>query len=242
MIKKVSKEIEHGKKISKNAEDIWGWSTKAGKYRAERRADFFVQLGGITDKSEILELGCGTGLFSKKVYDKTKAKITAIDISEDLLEQAIKKVPHIDFKIEDAMNLSFKANSFDCVYGSSVLHHLNLDEALKEIRRVLKPNGKMVFAEPNMINPQIFLQKNIPALKRMMGDSPDETAIVRWSFAKLMKKTGFVNVKIFPYDFLHPATPSPFIPLIKKAGEIAEKTPLLKEIAGSVVIYGEKSI
>jgi SAM-dependent methyltransferase len=237
---KVAGEIEHGKKIRDNAEDIWGWGTPAGKLRADRRARFFIELGGLNHNSRVLEIGCGTGLFTRKVYDVTNAQITAIDISEDLLEQAREKLPEADFRIEDAMALSFGDNSFDCVYGSSILHHLDFEKALNEIFRVLKPGGSMIFAEPNMINPQIFLQKNIPALKRWMGDSPDETAIVRWSFEKLMKKTGFENVKIFPYDFLHPAVPKPLIPIIKKTGEIVEKIPLLKEIAGSVVIYGQK--
>ncbi len=237
---KLSNEIEHGKKISKNAEDIWGWSSPAGQIRAQRRAAYFIDLAKLNAQSKALEIGCGTGLFTKKVYEKTKAQITAIDISEDLLAIAKKKLPELNFKIDDAMALSFENNSFDAVYGSSILHHLDFDKSLEEIIRVLKPGGRFVFAEPNMINPQIFLQKNIPAFKKWMGDSPDETAIVRWHFKKLMQEKGFTKIKIFPYDFLHPAVPKIFIPLVKKAGEIVEKVPVLKEIAGSVIIYGEK--
>jgi hypothetical protein len=55
-----------------------------------------------------------------------------------------------------------------------------------------------------------------------------------------MEDTGFKNVRIFPYDFLHPVTPKPLIGLVNSIGKIIEKIPVLKEIAGSVIIYGEK--
>ncbi len=237
---KVNHEIEHGKKISKNAEDIWGWASPAGQVRARRRADYFIRLAKLNKQSKVLEIGCGTGLFTQKVYEATQAQITAIDISEDLLQQARAKMPDVEFKIDNAMALSFTDNSFDAVFGSSILHHLNFDKSLSEILRVLKSSGIMVFAEPNMINPQIMIQKNIPFVKRWMGDSPDETAIIRWSFKKKMQSIGFKNVAIFPYDFLHPAVPKKMINFVRKTGEIIEKIPLLKEVAGSVIICGEK--
>lgn len=59
----------------------------------------------------------------------------------------------------------------------------------------------MVFAEPNMINPQIFVQKNIPFIKKWLGDSPDETAINRWEFSKLLAHIGFNQINIFRMTF-----------------------------------------
>lgn len=237
---RISHEVEHGKKIKEEAEKVWGWDSKAGKLRAERRAGFYTNLGKIDNKSVALDLGCGTGLFTDKVFRATQAQITGIDISEDLLSQARERQPQVTFKIEDAMNMSFPDNHFDVVFGSSVLHHLEMDKAIREIFRVLKPGGRMIFAEPNMLNPQILVQKNVPFIKRWLGDSPDETAIVRWNFSAMMKKTGYINTRVKPYDFLHPYTPSFFIPVVKAIGSLAEHIPVLKEIAGSVIIYGEK--
>ena len=237
---RITHEIAHGKKIQSEAEKVWGWDSKAGRLRATRRANYFINLGNMNSESVALDLGCGTGLFTDKVYQATQAKITGIDISEELLEQARKRQPNAEFKIDDAMSMSYPDNHFDVVFGSSILHHLEMDKATVEIFRVLKPGGKMIFAEPNMINPQILVQKNVPFIKRWLGDSPDETAIVRWSFSKMMKSSGFNNVKVFPYDFLHPYTPSPLISTVRSLGFFVEKIPVLKEIAGSVVIYGEK--
>jgi len=241
MSKRLENEIEHGKKLaSEGAEDIWNWDSPAGRIRADRRAALFVSTGKIKSADKVLELGCGTGLFTRKVHAATGASIIATDLSEELLQEARKKFPEGDFRVADAMNLDFPDNSFDVVFGSSIIHHLDMDKSLQEIFRVLNKGGRMVFAEPNMINPQILIQKNVPFIKRWLGDSPDESAIVRWSFTNKMKQRGFSNVSIFPYDFLHPAVPAAFTTPINAIGKVIEKIPLLKEIAGSVIIFGEK--
>lgn len=239
-MERLENEREHGRKISGHAEEVWGWASPAGRIRADRRARYLYSLGNFKKGDKLLEIGCGTGLFTGKVYDATKADITAIDISEDLLVQAREKYPHSEFKIDDAMDLSFPENTFEGVFGSSILHHLDMRKAMEEIYRVLKPGGRTIFAEPNMLNPQIFVQKNVPFIKKMLGDSPDETAVVRWKMKGMMEEIGFKNVRVFPYDFLHPYTPTFMIPIVRAIGSVVERIPILKEIAGSHIIYGEK--
>ena len=70
-------EIEQGKEIVENAEWLWGWGTTAGKLRAERRADILVDMANIVKGRSALEIGCGTGLFTRKI-SKNKASITAV--------------------------------------------------------------------------------------------------------------------------------------------------------------------
>ncbi len=237
---RIENEKKHGLKISTNAEAIWNWESPAGKVRANRRAQILVDVGKITNTSKVLEIGCGTGLFTRKIIEISKCNIIAIDISADLLKIAKEKISTVDFRHGDAMNLDFPENTFDVVYGSSVLHHLDMERAYKEFFRVLKPGGRIVFAEPNMLNPQILIQKNIPFIKKMMGDSPDETAIVRWKTTKQLKSIGYSNVTIFPYDFLHPIVPGFLTSFVQAIGMVVEKIPVLKEVAGSVIIYAEK--
>lgn len=240
---RVKNEITHGKKLLANgAEDVWNWSSPAGQKRVERRVGYLVEIGKITSGDRVLEIGCGTGLFTRKVAERTGAHITGVDVSAGLLAAARKLTssPRIEFVEGDAMHLPFEEGTFDVVFGSSVLHHLDFDQSLAEIFRVLKRGGRMVFAEPNMLNPQIFIQKNIPFIKKLAGDSPDETAIVRFTFASRMKRIGFKNVTIFPYDFLHPAIPAVLVPLTERIGNFIERIPVVKEIAGSVILCGTK--
>ncbi len=242
-INRLNHEISHGKKLSEEgAESVWNWSSPAGQKRADRRAAYIVSVGRVTSQDNVLEIGCGTGLFTKKVSELTQAPITAIDLSYDLLDiaRSSSNISNVKFLYGDAMSMEFGDKEFDVVFGSSILHHLNFEKSLQEMFRVLKPAGRIVFAEPNMLNPQIFIQKNIPFIKERLGDSPDETAVVRWKLAKQLKRIGFVNIRIFPYDFLHPVTPRAFISVVDGIGRVIEKIPVLREIAGSVIIYAEK--
>ena len=94
----------------------------------------------------------------------------------------------------------------------------------------------MCFTEPNMLNPQILVQKNVSWIKERLGDSPDETAFVRWSLRSLLLKTGFEKEEIKPFDWLHPATPVMFIKSIRYMGRFLEKIPVVREFAGSLYI------
>jgi len=105
MDSRIKNEIDHGLKISERAEDIWGWESSIGKIRAQRRADYFIQIAGLKPGDNILEIGCGTGVFTEKI-SKIKAKITATDISDVLLNEARKKnIPDCKFEIADAHRL-----------------------------------------------------------------------------------------------------------------------------------------
>jgi 2-polyprenyl-3-methyl-5-hydroxy-6-metoxy-1,4-benzoquinol methylase len=237
-----NKEILHGKKLAQTEpEKIWGWKTPAGKFRAVRRAELIASGAGLGPGIHALEIGCGTGIFTK-MFAQTGARLTAVDISPDLL-----KIARTKRLLEDRVQFlekPFEAcevnRPFDAVIGSSILHHLNIEPALKRIYSLLKSGGMMSFAEPNMLNPQIMVQKNIPVIKAYLGDSPDETAFIRWSFNDLLCKIGFKNIKIQPFDWIHPNTPRRMIPLVRYAGGILEKTPILREFAGSLYIQCQR--
>ena len=77
------------------------------------------------------------------------------------------RVQFVEQRFED----SDAQGPFDAIVGSSVLHHLELRPALERIFQLLRPGGWMSFAEPNMLNPQIVIQKNVDWIKRRAGDS-----------------------------------------------------------------------
>lgn len=231
-------EIEHGKKLAANdAEVIWGWGTPAGKLRAQRRGQLIAEGAGLRPGMRALEIGCGTGLFTE-MFAHSGAHILAVDISPELIELARQR----DLPAEQVVFLDqgFEEcdihGPFDCVIGSSVLHHLEVEPAIKKIYDLLKPGGVMSFAEPNMLNPQIMVQKNVPWIKRMLGDSPDETAFVRFRFRTFLERLGFERVEITPFDWLHPLTPGPLIGAVRGMGRVLECVPGVREFAGSLHI------
>ena len=232
----IQNEIEHGEYIAEKGEEIWSWSSPAGRLRLERRGCMLRNFLG-NDNKNVLEIGCGTGLFTSQLA-LTNNQIVAIDVSPALLGLAQKRTvfPNVVFKNEDAHGTFFEDQSFDFIVGISVLHHLDINLALKEFFRLLKPGGRIMFTEPNILNPQIAIQKNVPFIKKLAGDSPDETAFFRWSLKNKLSQNGFTEVVVENFDFLHPATPKFMLSYASSLCAKMERIPIIKEISGSLVI------
>ena len=237
------REQAHWKVWQEKADLVWGWQTPAGKVRAARRAGLFRNLARMEADSIVLEIGCGTGEFSERIAPHVK-ELCATDLSLDLLARARQRLKsasgNVVFEQQDATRLNLPDDTFDAVFGCSMLHHVDTARALREVRRVLKPGGWCVFSEPNMLNPQIALQKNVSFIKRHVGDSPDETAFFRWELARLLHETGFTRGAVEPFDWLHPLTPPTLIPIMDRLGRVFEAIPLVRSFSGSLILHAKK--
>jgi len=237
MDERVRREIEHGRRIAASAEDIWGWSGKIGELRWERRVRML--LGALKPGDRVLEVGCGTGLLTTEAV-KTGAKIYSLDVSPDLLKLARAKpaCKGAVFFCSSAYELGFKDGTFDHVIGMSVLHHLDIDKALREFSRVLKDNGRLFFSEPNMLNPHIFAERTF--FRERFHNSPDETAFIRFLLKRKMKEHGFKEISVEPFDFLYPMIPAGLANAMKVVSAVLEKIPVVSEFAGSLIIRAAK--
>lgn len=234
------KERAHGRAIAACPEKVWGQSSFAGKMRLARRASLILKETAMKPGMQVLEIGCGNGNYTK-LFVQTGARVIAIDLSEDLLARARESVPSARFSCTDAESLEgIESESVDLVVGNAVLHHLDAPLALRAAWRVLRPGGKLCFTEPNMLNPQIALQKNIPPLKRLLGDSPDETAFIKWPMRRMLREAGFEDLRVYPFDFLHPWTPGFLAVAAQPFLRLLEYLPLVREIAGSLLITARK--
>ena len=123
---------------------------------------------------ETLEYGCGPGRYGLELA-RQGAEVTGIDVSETGIELANQRARELGldnarFLTMDAEALELETNSFDLVFGTGILHHLDLDRALGEIGRVLRPEGRAIFIEPLGHNPAINLYRRLrPDLR-----TPDE--------------------------------------------------------------------
>jgi len=99
-----------------------------------------------------LELGCGTGFFTlnlKLAGVIDECHVT--DLSPGMVEVAQRNARQLGFEVEgrvaDAERLPYDDDTFDIVIGHAVLHHIpDVELALREVLRVLKPGGRFVFA------------------------------------------------------------------------------------------------
>lgn len=100
---------------------------------------------------QILDVGCGTGACSRRLRDSfKKAKVTGIDIAPGMIEQAKKSQKlfnKINYQLADADQLPFESDSFDLIFSSLAIQWMpDLKQTFKELHRVLKPGGLLLFS------------------------------------------------------------------------------------------------
>ncbi|HMK54069.1 MAG TPA: methyltransferase domain-containing protein [Methanobacteriaceae archaeon] len=100
-----------------------------------------------------VEFGCGTGYFTKALAEKSETLI-ATDISNEMLEIAennLDKIKNTEFKCLDCQSSSFGENTFDTVFiGLVLLFTDDAQKVLEESKRILKPEGSLLLAEPDI--------------------------------------------------------------------------------------------
>ena len=167
-----------------------------------------------TDKPlSVLDVACGTGDFTIEIARKIAAgsQITGIDLSEGMMEVGREKIAaaNIDATLEygDCEALKYSDNTFDRIsVGFGVRNFEHLDTGLKEMCRVLKPNGKLV-----------ILELSVPS-----------NPLLRWCYKLYFLNIlpaigGFVSGDRSAYEYL-PASvlnfpaPEKFIPMMYQAG------------------------
>jgi SAM-dependent methyltransferase len=126
-------------------------------------------------QGHVLEFG-STGWTGLGAYGIIPKELHCINVSEVELkkgeEAALNNRNQPTFHLMDAHDLQFSDAYFDVVFGSSILHHLNFCRALDEIRRVLKPDGKIMFFEPLGINPVSKVVRRLTPRARTPDEQP----------------------------------------------------------------------
>lgn len=172
--------------------------------------------------------------------------LTCINISEQEMEKgklfAVHSRNKPDFRLMDAQKLEFPDDSFDVVFGSAILHHLDMELALPEIARVLKPGGMMFFHEPMDLNPVARLVRMLTPKSRTEDERPfrlRDLALIDSHFDVEMTFTEFLTV---PLGALATAIGLPGDGKLMRAAFVIDqaigKIPGLKLMARHVFIVG----
>ena len=101
-------------------------------------------------KPKILDLGCADGSFANLAAQKLSAESFGLDITPQAIKKAQKKLDHA--KVHN-LNLPFpyQPNTFDLIFALEVIEHLfDTDQFLKNIHKILKPQGILILSTPNL--------------------------------------------------------------------------------------------
>ena len=159
--------------------------------------------------STVLEVGCGVGAQTVILAKNSpQARITSIDISDESLAAAKKRVEdagftNVVFQRADIFNLPFAACSFDHVFVCFVLEHLpNPDAALLKLKDVLKPGGSMTVIEgdhgsayfhPDSAEARRAIQCLVDIQAKLGGNS-----LIGRRLFPLLTSAGFRDVRVSP--------------------------------------------
>ena len=139
------------------------------------------------DPKQILDVAAGTGELAIALWKKFGVKITAVDLSQEMLNLADKKIKQLgaDITIQkaNAENLPFESNKFDAVsVGFGVRNFENLEKGLSELRRVVKENGNVYILEfskmEGVLSPlyNFYFNKVLPFLAKMISGEKEAYA------------------------------------------------------------------
>lgn len=145
----------------------------------------------IAKDSKVLDLCCGSGQSTKFLVQYSE-DVTGLDISPISLARAAQNVPQAKYVEGLAEEMPFPDQSFDLIHTNAALHEMSpeqLKAILREVDRILKPDGKFILADFHQSTNLIFL----PGLWLFLWLFETETAwqLIDTNLGELLEKMGF---------------------------------------------------
>ena len=227
-----------------------------------RRAEKMTKIAGLDTESKILEVGCGTGIYSTH-WVKPSIKFYGLDISRGMLRRAATKIDSDKtlFIEGDAEHLPFRDASFDVVLSVNAIEHLeDIPMALKEMKRVCGDGGKIVLSVLNGNFSAKYRRKLMQVLKRFIarifkeggipkpaktthGDDFTHQDLTMEDFTQLFAEVGIrVEHKIFmgfvPHQII-PAKVARYFMFMGVLEKVLERIPWVRAWGGTIIIGGK---
>ena len=150
-------EVKREKEIFDDWPDRYdGWfETPIGRLVKKYETDVLLEMLQPRQHEKILDVGCGTGVFTIDVLS-AGADVTGLDLSFPMLKSAVRKLPEISFAgvVADMTALPFADQSFDKTFSMTAIEFVNdIQKAIDELNRVTRKKGIVVLTTLNSLSP-----------------------------------------------------------------------------------------
>ncbi len=176
--------------------DNWYDSAIGQMFDELEKKAFDVLLGSHNNGKQLLEVGCGTGHWSRYFSEKG-FEVTGVDISEEMIKVANKKnISNCHFQVADGQSLSFPDNGFDIAAAITTLEFSKVPKKIiLEMLRCVKSQGRLLFGVLNSLS--FYNQKRRRKVKSVYANaqlfSPGQLRNLLEHFGTVnMQITGFV--------------------------------------------------
>ena len=184
--------------MEKDWSGIAGYFDRRQEYIAGEETIYVIdrELAKLNKLGKVLELGCGNGKYTRQIINAAE-HITATDLSGDMLTVAAEKLKdfkNLTLEPADCYKLEYTDETFDSVFMANLIHVVLKPElALKEARRVLRKNGKLIILS---FTTDGMTPENIETMKKrylkVFGAFPEKKSpMLLNDLVKLVKDSGF---------------------------------------------------
>ena len=214
-------------------------------HRLEWRARMVRHLFHLFPGESILEIGCASGQWARQMSaanDDTN-KICAATFDKNSHEQMLHDgVPdNIEPVLMEGFPGTLEGRQFDFIVGWNMLTDDNCGPLLMEVKKLLKPGGRILFFDVNPWNPYYIIRRFLSrAVSFVLKSREEGSALDRLDLFTILSEVGYTGIKILPYDFVYPPIPRFLLWPMQNMSLILENFPWLRNFAGALYIFAQK--
>jgi ubiquinone/menaquinone biosynthesis C-methylase UbiE len=211
----------------------------------ERIIDAFVGLSNLPPGSRVVDLGCGSGIFTD-VLQRRGYRCTGIDISPKLIRIAQTKFPKAEFFEGDVEYLPFQENSFDGILLSGLVHHFpDPSRCAAEVFRILRPGGTFFAFDPNRMNPfMYFYRDRTSPFYSSVGVTENERPVLAAEVAATFRSVGFrvgtEYLSDLEYRYVASGLMRRLLPLYNTIDSFMFSPAFMRRFSSFVLTFGKK--
>ena len=173
-----------------------------------------TELARLVEGSIILDMGCGTGIYTAGLKDHTSATICGLDPSVGMLSKAKKKTRSIHWFNAVGEHLPIRSGVFDCIFSSQVWHHITeKQDTANECRRTLNTDGTVVIRtiSHEQLRRKVVFEFFPEIMENQLRVYPSNE-----EFSRYFKKAGFNAIAFQAYELERHQEASLFIEVAQK--------------------------